>query len=930
MGAYSDAVNALSPLAYWRLGETSGTVAVDETGLHDGTYFNTPTLGSDPLIPGETETSVLFDKASFEYMETGYIIDYAAFSITALIKVGNDFTTNMSVCHHGRNNASGNQGINLHVKTDKSLQVVIFDGAWKTITSAIDLIEANTVYQVCVTKNASNLVTLYLNDVKIDDLTINNLYLDNAKFTVGCGYNTDFYNFYSGNISKVGYFTTALTLEEISTLYDIIKHKAFDITIDHTKVDEDLYDFPLLVNLGATSGIDAFDSEVIFDTLIPLDNANDDFTGNDGDSPNSLLWVQNDVTTANTTIQGNKLRVSTFANHENSYTYGNYRILGDFDIQVDYSNYAIEGSSFNNQSTIYVQMYDDLDVYQGYVLCGRNDDSNYYVRSSLDGPTQTSTGGDLTGKFRITRVGTTIKCYYWSGAEWVWNGSPAGWTATFQHAGKVRFNIRSVFYLTEDTTCDYDNLTITSDDLVWLEDTVSVKTINAIYINPADGQPPISPDDITMYSRQCKVEIDRWDQVNKQAQLWVKVPYISKDVDTVISLSYDTNNPDNSENIGYIGEVPAQAVWSDYDAVYHMSDASGKDSTANEYDGTVNLITDADIVDLGIGKGLNFNAGGVVNRRIQLPEMLHGDLGELSIEISAKSELLVTGGGGRAFSMNASAPGTSIHVNNRVDDGVRMIVAAGQDVETGSGHGTDSLHDYMLSSVELGTLTAFKDDGQLGTDGTTQGYELEGGYSTYINMIGALPSTSTTSDRFEGWLKEFRLSKKTRSAGYNKTNYNSKNDLLTRYSNNDPIVLLKLITGTIAETVAVVDWMIRAYRLDTGVLTAQLQAIAGAFTLEVPPAHITPSLVTVSPIQGIPWRAVTAQLIDDLVFPTDPETTPYYYKCTVSGTGVDGVTGSVEPTWPTGVGNTVVDGTVTWEVVERMIQPITHSPMIPK
>jgi len=28
---------------------------------------------------------------------------------------------------------------------------------------------------------------------------------------------------------------------------------AFNITIDHTKVDEDLYDFPLLVNLGSSS-----------------------------------------------------------------------------------------------------------------------------------------------------------------------------------------------------------------------------------------------------------------------------------------------------------------------------------------------------------------------------------------------------------------------------------------------------------------------------------------------------------------------------------------------------------------------------------------------------------------------------------------------------------------------------------------------------
>ena len=50
---------------------------------------------------------------------------------------------------------------------------------------------------------------------------------------------------------------------------------------------------------------------------------------------------------------------------------------------------------------------------------------------------------------------------------------------------------------------------------------------------------------------QCYVEIEKWDSVNKQAWLWVKVPSISDSEDTVLYIYYDSNQ---SENIGYVGD----------------------------------------------------------------------------------------------------------------------------------------------------------------------------------------------------------------------------------------------------------------------------------------------------------------------------------------------------------------------------------------
>jgi len=54
------------------------------------------------------------------------------------------------------------------------------------------------------------------------------------------------------------------------------------------------------------------------------------------------------------------------------------------------------------------------------------------------------------------------------------------------------------------------------------------------------------------------------------------------------------------------------------------------------------------------------------------------------------------------------------------------------------------------------------------------------------------------------------------------------------------------------------------------------------------------------------WQASTDYAVGDKVVPTSDNT--YYYECTVAGTS-----GSSEPTWPTTVGDTVTDGSVTWE-----------------
>ena len=63
---YPDVVMSDSPTMYWRLGESSGSVAFDQTSNHrDGAYLREPVLGVPGAIAGDTDTSVLFGHRTF-------------------------------------------------------------------------------------------------------------------------------------------------------------------------------------------------------------------------------------------------------------------------------------------------------------------------------------------------------------------------------------------------------------------------------------------------------------------------------------------------------------------------------------------------------------------------------------------------------------------------------------------------------------------------------------------------------------------------------------------------------------------------------------------------------------------------------------------------------------------------------------------------
>jgi len=78
-------------------------------------------------------------------------------------------------------------------------------------------------------------------------------------------------------------------------------------------------------------------------------------------------------------------------------------------------------------------------------------------------------------------------------------------------------------------------------------------------------------------------------------------------------------------------------------------------------------------------------------------------------------------------------------------------------------------------------------------------------------------------------------------------------------------------------------------------------------TIDLDTDTLKMALVTSSQVTSYSiWVTVTAYTVGDIRVPTTDN--GHRYRCTVSGTSAAG-----EPTWPTTDGDTVVDGTVTWE-----------------
>jgi len=151
---------------------------------------------------------------------------------------------------------------------------------------------------------------------------------------------------------------------------------------------------------------------------------------------------------------------------------------------------------------------------------------------------------------------------------------------------------------------------------------------------------------ITTDGIECYVEIEKWDDVNEKAWLWVKVPSIASETDTELYLYYDRGRADNTTYVGDTNSTPAESVWdANFKAVYHMADGVDNahiyDSTGNDNDGTKKGANEPNEVDGQIGKAQEFDITDDYIVRANPPDFNFGT-GDFTLEVLVKADAGIT------------------------------------------------------------------------------------------------------------------------------------------------------------------------------------------------------------------------------------------------------------------------------------------------
>lgn len=578
--------------------------------------------------------------------------------------------------------------------------------------------------------------------------------------------------------------------------------KRLKLTIDSSKVDNDLADFPVAITIVSGTNTEP----VIMNTVVS-GGITDNFNAPNGTPPDSALWTAGG--TGTTVVTNNKMRFSIPGVAGGSAyitTAGIYYACGDFDVQIDWENIGGNPSTYDLYTRIDAITTDGYQYrnYYNYVSAGSH---WQFLSRCYYGSWFNETAPFVTinpTKLRIKRVGSTWSVYYWNGASWT----------TLVAASAYIFSTAPVYfriYINNATsypsaTVDFDNFQVTSD---WAYYDSSKK----IAITTDDGL------------TQCPVEIQSWDVHERKAILWTKAPTITSGTDTNLYLYYDETKDDNDTYVGTVNSSPAQDVWdSNFKAVWHMNQHPSfgtdaiKNSTFTINHGTsAGTMTSIDLVDGKIGKAIDFDGSDdYINCGT---DSSLDDITNLTFEATFKADTWGATGYGRVASKSNTSNINGWQVFLTSVGGFGFIA----DYAT-----TDAA--WYVTSISLNTWhhvaaqhtrgSPLKADGKMyinGVSKTITGTDGVGAVQSDAAEDMLIATRKDLDREFDGIIDEVRVSDVHRSAAWIKATYYSNFDNLIVYGAEQlrPIFLFYgtvLVEGTpAARTVCL-------YRRSTGAL----------------------------------------------------------------------------------------------------------------
>lgn len=214
--SYAASILADGAVGYWRLGESSGTVLVDELGTHNGTYISSPTLGSASLIANDSNTSVLFTSTQKGNISNTTTIDLTSnFTLECWVKT-TDTTLNTLI--FGSYYAATNVGHGIGLYLDNVFMA--FDGVSSLIVSRPAVFNGNPHHLVATYAGASPNITgtLYVDGVSIGSTVNRSVSHSDA---LGVASYSQAAGAMNGNMDECAIYNTVLSLATIQAHYEL-------------------------------------------------------------------------------------------------------------------------------------------------------------------------------------------------------------------------------------------------------------------------------------------------------------------------------------------------------------------------------------------------------------------------------------------------------------------------------------------------------------------------------------------------------------------------------------------------------------------------------------------------------------------------------------------------------------------------------------
>ncbi|HSE71576.1 MAG TPA: phytase [Nocardioidaceae bacterium] len=217
---YRDVVLGDGPVGYWRLGETSGTSAADETGAPPGTLVGGITTGLAGALTGDPNTAMRFNGSTgYAQVNNRSNLNFTSgdFSIEAWAQP--EALTSMAVLQKGGTGGYSSWQYRLSVTSTGRWRGTVFVGG-SNITVTSPAAPSTTKWTHLVLVRSGTSLRLFVDGVQVATTTFTgNVNTSTGMLALGrSGASSS--DYFRGGIDEVAIYPTALTAAQIDEHYD--------------------------------------------------------------------------------------------------------------------------------------------------------------------------------------------------------------------------------------------------------------------------------------------------------------------------------------------------------------------------------------------------------------------------------------------------------------------------------------------------------------------------------------------------------------------------------------------------------------------------------------------------------------------------------------------------------------------------------------